>query len=186
MSLSSYFVSWKVYLFISKKNTFMNSTEMIIPFRMFFQFRHVFCRINFCDVGRHLMEKMWNLFLRSQRFNKFFSGKSKKEDRIYMGIIYMSFLSRNLLCKNIYTMSSFMWSNELFSILKWWLYLYCIFLFTFLIYEASYLKNFRNVEFIFAIGFETVFCGTCSCNWLIQNCIDKTLWYHYLSRTISG
>ena len=86
----------------------------------------------------------------------------------------MSFLSRNLLCKNIYTMSSFMWSNELFSILKWWLYLYCIFLFSFLIYEASYSKNikiFRNVEFIFAIGFETVFCGTYSCNWLIQNCI---------------
>ena len=29
----------------------------------------------------------------------------------------MSFLSKNLLCQNIYTMSSFMWSNELFSIL---------------------------------------------------------------------
>ena len=120
------------------------------------------------------MEKMRNLFLRSQCFNKIFSTKSKKEDTIYMGIIYMSLLSRNLLCKNIYTMSSFMWSNELFSILKWWLYLYCIFLFSFLIYEASYSKNikiFRNVEFIFAIGFETVFCGTYSCDWLIQNCI---------------
>ena len=86
----------------------------------------------------------------------------------------MSFLSRNLICKNIYTMSSFTWSNELFSILKWWLYLYCIFLFSFLTYEVSYSKNkkfFRNVEFIFAIGFETVFCRTYSCDWLIQNCI---------------
>ena len=91
-----------------------------------------------------------------------------------MGVIYISFLSRNLLCKNIYTMSWFMWSNELFSILKWWLYLYCIFLFSFLTYEVSYSKNikmFRTVEFIFAIGFETVFCGTYSCDWLIQNCI---------------
>ena len=45
----------------------------------------------------------------------FFSTESKKEDTIYMGIIYMSFLPRNLLCKNIYAMSSFMWSNELFQ-----------------------------------------------------------------------
>ena len=123
---------------------------------------------------RHLMEKMRNLFLRSQCFNKIFSTKSKKEDMIYMRVIRLSFLSRNLLCKNIYTMSSFMWSNELFRILKWWLYLYYIFLFSFLTYEVSYSKNikiFRNVEFIFAIGFETVFCGTYSCDWLIQNCI---------------
>ena len=86
----------------------------------------------------------------------------------------MSFLSRNLPCKNIYTMSSFMWSNELLSILKWWLYLYCILLFSFLTYEVSCsknIKNFKNAEFIFAIGFETVFCGTYSCDWLIQNCI---------------
>ena len=64
----------------------------------------------------------------SQYFDNFFSTKSKLEDTIYMGIIYMSFLSRNLFCKNIYTMSLFMWSNELFSKLKWWLYLYCIFM----------------------------------------------------------
>ena len=64
------------------------------------------------------MEKMPNLFLRSQCFNKFFSAKSKKEDPIYMRIIYMYFLRRYLLCKNICTMPSFMWSNELFSILK--------------------------------------------------------------------
>ena len=105
---------------------------------------------------------MRNLFSRSQCFNKFFSTKSKKEDTRYMRIIYMSFLSRNLLCKNIYTMSSFMWSNELFSILKWWLYLYCIFLFNFLTYEVSFSKNInffrRNAESIFAIGFQTVFC----------------------------
>ena len=35
------------------------------------------------------------------------SQKKKKKDMIYMGIIYTSFLSRNLLCKNVYTMSSF-------------------------------------------------------------------------------
>ena len=68
-----------------------------------------------------------------------------------------------------------MWSNELFSILNWWLYFCCIFLFTLLIYEVSYSKKIkifrRNVEFFFAIGFETIFCGTYSCNWLIQNCI---------------
>ena len=141
-SLCLHFASWKMYLFSSKKIAFMSSTEMIIPFRKFLRLRHeknVFCGINFCDVGI-LWKKMQNLFSRSQCFKKNFSTKSEK-DTIYMGIIYMSFLSRNLLCKNIYTMSSFMWSNELFSILKWWLYLYCIFLFSFLTYEVSYSKN---------------------------------------------
>ena len=36
-----------------------------------------------------------------------------------------------------------------------------------LTYEVSYSKNikkFRNVESSFAIGFETVFCGTYSCD----------------------
>ena len=117
------------------------------------------------------MKKMRNLFLQSQCFNKIFSTKFKKEDMIYMGIIYVSFLSRNLLCKNIYTMS-FM-SNKLFSILKWWLCLYCIFLLIFLTYKVSYSKNIiffrRNVEFIFAIGFQTIFCRTYFCDWLIQN-----------------
>ena len=93
---------------------------------------------------RHLMKKMWNLFLQSQCFNKIFSTKFKKEDMIYMGIIYVSFLSRNLLCKNIYTMS-FM-SNKLFSILKWWLCLYCIFLLIFLTYKVSYSKNIIFLE----------------------------------------
>ena len=105
-----------MYLFSSKKIAFMSSTEMIIPFRKFLRLRHeknVFCGINFCDVGI-LWKKMHYLFSRSQCFKKNFSTKSEK-DTIYMGIIYMSFLSRNLLCKNIYTMSSFMWSNELFQ-----------------------------------------------------------------------
>ena len=78
---------------------------MIIPFRI------IFLRL------RHLKEKMRNLFLRSQCFHKISSTKSKKEDTIYMGIICMSFLVRNLLCKNIYTMPLFMWSNELFSVI---------------------------------------------------------------------
>ena len=124
---------------------------------------------------RHLVEKMRNLFLRSQCFNKIFSTKSKKEDTMYVRTIYMSFLSRYLLCKNIYTMPSFMWSNEHFSILKWWLYLYCIFLFNFLTYEVSYSKKiffFRgNAESIFVIGFRNIFCWSYFCDWLIQNCI---------------
>ena len=111
---------------------------------------------------RYLMEKMQNLFLQSQYFNKIFSTKSKKEDTIYMGIICMSFSSTNLLCKNIYTMLLLRWSNELFSILKWWLHLYCNFLFNFLIYEVNYSKDIkflkRNAVFIFATGFQTVFC----------------------------
>ena len=115
--------------------------------------KDVFCGINFCDVGI-----LW-----------------EKKDTIYMRIIYMSFLSKNLLCQNVYTISSFMWSNELFSILKWRLYLCCIFLFSFLTYEVRYSKNIkfcrRNAESIFAIGFQTIFCGTYFCDWLIQNCI---------------
>ena len=157
-----------------KKIAFMSSTEMIIPFRIIFlRLRHEKrCILWNSFLGcRYVMEKMRNLFLRSQYFKKMFSTKSKKEDTIYMGIIYMSFLSRNLLCKNIYTMS-FM-SNKLFSILKWWLCLYCIFLLIFLTYKVSYSKNIiffrRNVEFIFAIGFQTIFCRTYFCDWLIQN-----------------
>ena len=99
-----------------KKNAFMSRTEMILTFRI------IFLRL------RH--EKkciLWNYFLRSQCFKKIFSTKSKKEFTIYMGIIYMTFLSRNLLCKNIYTMSTFIWSNKLFSMLKWWLYLSIVF-----------------------------------------------------------
>ena len=45
------------------------------------------------------MEKMRNLFLRSQCFNKGFLTKSKKIDTIFMGIIYTPFLMRNLHCK---------------------------------------------------------------------------------------
>ena len=45
------------------------------------------------------MEKMRNLFLRSQCFNKGFLTKSKKKDTIFMGIIYTPFLMRNLHCK---------------------------------------------------------------------------------------
>ena len=53
-SLCPYIVSWKIYLFTSKKIAFMSSTEMIIPFRIFLRLRHeknVFCGIIFCDVG---------------------------------------------------------------------------------------------------------------------------------------
>ena len=82
-----------------------------------------------------------------------------------MGIISLSFLSWNLLCKNIYTMSSFTCSNELFTIQKWRLYLYCIFLLSFLTYKVSYSKNIKNFKKC------VIFCGTYSCDWLIQNCI---------------
>ena len=104
----------------------------------------------------------------------------------------MSFLLTNLLCKNIYTMLSFKWSNELFSILKWWLYLYCIFLFSFLIWGVSYSENIkilrRNAEFIIAIGFQTIFCGTYFCDCLIQNCIlrIKFLWFRAKITKISS
>ena len=134
--------------------------------------KDVFCGINFLRC-RH-MEKMRNLFFQSQCFNKIFSTKSKKEDKTYM-----SFLSRNLFCKN-------MWSSELFCILKWWLYLHCIFLFSFLTYEVSYSNNIkifrRNVGFIFAIGFQTIFCGTYFCDWLIQNCIFRVRFLQFRAK----
>ena len=100
----------------------------------------------------------------------------------------MSFLSRNLLCKNIYTMPSFVWSNELFQyaeMMTIWLYLYYIFLFSFLTYEVSYSKNiniFRNADFVFALGFEIVFWGTYSCDWLIQNCILRIKFFQFRAK----
>ena len=114
--LQNQYLSWKIYLFLVKKIAFMSSTQKWLFHSAYFwdwgMKKDVFCGINFCDVGI-----LWKKKCVSQCFNKYFSSKSKKED-IYMGIIYMSFLSRNLLCKIIDTMSSFMWSNELFSILK--------------------------------------------------------------------
>ena len=123
-SLCSYFVSWIIYLFTGKKNRLyeQHRNDYFIP--------HIFVIAAWWNQFlqcMHLMEKMQNLFSWSQCFGKFFSTKSKLEDTIYMGIICMSFFSRNLFFKNIYTMS-FMWSNEFFSIPKWWLYLYCIFM----------------------------------------------------------
>ena len=75
------------------------------------------------------MEKMRNLFLRSQFFNKIFLSLQK--DTIYMGIIYTSFLSRNLLCKYNYT--KFTMFTQYLSLLY--------FVFSFLTYEFSYSKN---------------------------------------------
>ena len=128
--LCLYFVSWKMYLFTCKKIAFMSSTEMFIPFHIIFlRLRHKKRWIlwNLFFRSRHLMEKIQNLFYQFQCFNKKFSTKSKEEDTIYMEIIYMSFLSRNLLWKNTYTMSPFMWNKPLFSILKSWQYFCCIF-----------------------------------------------------------
>ena len=88
--------------------------------------KDVFCGINFCHVGM-LWKKCRICFCDPNVLIKFFQPSLKKKERYNMGIINMCTLLRNLLCKNIYTMSLFMWSNELFSILKWWLYLYCIF-----------------------------------------------------------
>ena len=80
---------------------------MVIPFRIIFlRLRHEkrsFCGINFCDIG--ILWKKCGIYFCN--LNKICSTKSKKEDTIYVGIIDMSFLSRNLLCKNVYTMSSF-------------------------------------------------------------------------------
>ena len=136
---------------------------------------------------RHLMEKMRNLFLRSQCFNEIFSTKSKKEDTIHMAIIYMSFLSRNLLRKNIYTILSIMLSNELFSILKWWIYLCCIFLIYIFNIWSQLLKRYKktleeNAESISAIGFQTVFCGTYFCDWLIQNCFLRITFLRFRAK----
>ena len=132
------------------------------------------------------MEKMRNLLVRSQCFNEIFSTKSKKEDTIYMAIIYMSFLSRNLLRKNIYTILSNMLSNELFSILKWWIYLLYFFIYLFNIW-SQLLKRYKktleeNAESISAIGFQTVFCGTYFCDWLIQNCFLRITFLRFRAK----
>ena len=117
----SYFVSWKIYLFACKRKCLyeQHRNDYSIAHNIFAIEAWKRCVLwNLFLRLRHLMEKMWHLFLWSQCFNKIFSTKSKKEDTIHMGIIFMSFLSRNLLYKNIYTMPSFMCNNELFSRLK--------------------------------------------------------------------
>ena len=83
-----------------------------------------YCGINFCDLSI-LRKKIRNLFLQCQCFNKISLTKSKKRYNVYGNNLHV-FLIEKSVCKNIYTMPSFMWSNELLIILKWWLYLYCI------------------------------------------------------------
>ena len=69
-----------------------------------------------------------------------------------MGIIYTSFLSRNLLCKNVYTMPPFMWSNENVQYTEMMTMSLLYFVFSFLTFEVSYSKNiniFRKKRGIF-------------------------------------
>ena len=162
-SFCSYFVSWRIYFFTCKRNCLyeQHGNDYFIP-------HNIFAIEAWKEM--YFVEFIFAMQASCGNFNKIFSTKSKKEDAIYMGIIYTPFLPRNLLCKNIYTMSSFIRSNELFSILEWWLYLYNVFLFSFLTYEVSYskkkLKIFRrNAEFIFAINLsKTVFGGSNFCD----------------------
>ena len=138
-SFCSYFVSWRIYFFTCKRNCLyeQHGNDYFIP-------HNIFAIEAWKEM--YFVEFIFAMQASCGNFNKIFSTKSKKEDAIYMGIIYTPFLPRNLLCKNIYTMSSFIWSNELFSILEWWLYLYNVFLFSFLTYEVSYSK--KNWKFL--------------------------------------
>ena len=82
-SLCSYSVSWKMYLFTSKKSSLWVGLKWLFYSAYFCDRsmeRDVFCGINFCnvDILKKNMEKMLNLFLPSQCFNKMFSTKSKK------------------------------------------------------------------------------------------------------------
>ena len=63
--------------------------------------------------------------------------------------------------------------------------------FSFLTYEVSYSKKFKqflkdNAEFIFAIGFRTVFCGTYFCDWLIQTVFCESNFCHLIIAKISS
>ena len=62
------------------------------------------------------MEKMRNLFLQSQCFNKIFSAKSKKEDATYMGIIYM------LSYREIYFVKKFTFCRRLCGVINFSVY----------------------------------------------------------------
>ena len=91
MSLCSYFVSWKIYLFTRKKITFMSSTEIISFRTIFLRLRHEKMYIvEFCDVG--ILRKCGIYFHGPNVLPNFLSTKSRKEDTIYMGIVCMSFL----------------------------------------------------------------------------------------------
>ena len=85
-SLCPYFVSWKIYLFTSKKIAFMSSKEMIIPFRIFFlRLRHeknVFCRINFCNVG--ILWKKCGIYFRDPNVLTIFFQPSLKNKIRYI------------------------------------------------------------------------------------------------------
>ena len=83
-SLCPYFVSWKIYLFTSKKIGFMSSTEMISPLRIIFlrlrREKNVSCGINFCDIGT-LWKKCGIYFRDPNVLTNFFQPSLKKKIR---------------------------------------------------------------------------------------------------------
>ena len=142
MSLCSYFVNSKIYLFTCKKIAFMSSTEMIIPFRIIFlRLRHeknVFCGINFWDVG--ILWKKCGIYFRDPIVltNFFQSSLKKKKNFKEMRILFF-----RLALKAYFP-------------------------------ELILAIDLSKPAFWGAIG-------VTSDDW-----IDKTIWYHYLSRTVSG
>ena len=95
-----------------------NFCDYKLLWNLFLRLRHekkVFYGISFCDLG--ILWQKCGIYFRDPNVLTRLFKTSQKNDIVYMGIICTSFLSKNLLCKNIYIMS-FMWSNELCSILK--------------------------------------------------------------------
>ena len=93
---------------------------MIIPFRIMFLRlkcikKDVFFGINFCDVGI-LWKKCEIYFCNPNVLTKFFPAKSKKEDAIYMGIIYM------LSYREIYFVKKFTFCRRLCGVINFSVY----------------------------------------------------------------
>ena len=77
--------------------------------------KDVCCGINFCDVDI-LWKKCWIYFCDPNVLTKCFQSSLKKRYDIYENNLYMFFLLIYLLCKNIDTMPSLMWSVLSFSV----------------------------------------------------------------------
>ena len=122
------------------------------------------------------MVKMRNLFLQSQCFKifqlNFFNQVEKRRYDIYGNnlclpyreIYFVKIFAPCRLC-GVMNFSVY-WNDDYTSI---------VFFIQFFNTWSQLLKNVnffrRNAEFIFAIGFQTIFRGTDFCDWLIQNYI---------------
>ena len=137
--------------------------------------KNVFCGINFCDVA--ILWKKCGIDFRDSNvltFFFFFNQVYKRRCNIY---------ANNLYYREIFFVKTFTPYSRLCGVMNFSVYWnddYTSIAFFYLVNSKN--KKLRNMEFVFAIGFKTLFCGTYSCDWFIQNCILRINFFWFRAK----